>query len=132
MPMLLPSTLPPEVEEVGRKVIGCEIAVHRILGPGFKEIIYERATQLELDLAKLKYECEKKIVVRYKQWNIPGHKIDLIVEGCVLVELKAVPRLKDLHERQVISYLKATGLRLGFVINFNVPVLKEGIRRVVV
>jgi GxxExxY protein len=120
MAMLLESTLPPEVEEVGRKVIGCEIAVHRILGPGFKEVIYERASQLELNLSGLKFECEKKILVRYKNWDIPGHKIDLIVEGCVLVELKAVSRLKDLHKRRVISYLKATGLRLGYVINFNV------------
>lgn len=131
MVMLVKSWLPEAIEEIGRKVIGCAIAVHRILGPGFKEIIYERALLIELDLAGLKFECEKPVLVDYKGKQIPGHKIDLIVEGCVVVELKAVPRLTRLHERQVVSYLRATNLRLGYVINFNVTVLKNGIKRVV-
>ena len=131
MVTLLNSLLPEATEEVGRKVIGCAIAVHRILGPGFKEIIYLRALLIELDLAGLRFECEKRIVVPYKGKEIPGHRIDLIVEGCVIVELKAVPSLMRLHERQVVSYLRATGLRLGYVINFNVEILRDGIKRVV-
>lgn len=126
---LLP--IPKETEEVGHRVIGCGITVHRILGPGYKEPIYERAYCLELDEAGLKFECEKRILVPYKSWEIPGHRVDLIVEGCVIVELKAVPRLAEVHRLQVLSYLKATGLRLGFVMNFNVEVLRHGTKRVV-
>jgi GxxExxY protein len=130
MTQLIRPPIPQEIEDVGHRLIGCAITVHRILGPGFKEPIYERALCLELGEAGIKYECEKRILVRYKRWDLPGHKLDLIVGGCVVVELKAVPRLADVHKRQVVSYLKATGLRLGYVINFNVDVLKEGIRRV--
>lgn len=130
MALITPAPIPKEVEDVGYRLIGCGITVHRILGPGFKESIYERAFCLELNESGLKYECEKRILVRYKRWDLPGHKLDLIVEGCVVVELKAIPRLANVHRRQVVSYLKATGLRLGFVINFNVDVLKEGIRRI--
>jgi GxxExxY protein len=130
MNQLVPPPIPPEIEDVGYRLIGCAITVHRILGPGFKEPIYQRAFCLELGEAGLKYECEKRILVRYKRWDLPGHRLDLIVGGCVVVELKAIPRLANVHRRQVVSYLKATGLRLGYVINFNVDILKEGIRRV--
>ena len=123
--------IPHETERVATRVIGCAITVHRTLGPGFKEVIYERALRLELDSNGLKYECEKPILVRYKTWDIPGHKIDLIVEGRVIVELKAVPRLRTIHTRQVVSYLKATNLRLGLLMNFNVNALKDGTKRIV-
>jgi GxxExxY protein len=127
-------TLPPIpklMEEVGHRVIGCGITVHRILGPGYKESIYERAFCLELDEAGLNFESEKRILVPYKRWEIPGHRLDLIVEGCVIVEIKAVSRLAEIDRLQVLSYLKATGLRLGFVMNFNVEVLMHGTKRVV-
>jgi GxxExxY protein len=130
MVLITQPPIPQNVEEVGHRVIGCGITVHRILGPGYKEAIYQ-AYCLELDEAGLKFECEKAILVPYKRWNLPGHKLDLIVEGCVIVELKAVPRLAELHRLQVLSYLKATGLRLGFVMNFNVEVLKHGTKSVV-
>ena len=128
---ITPLPIPEEIEEIGHRVIGCGITVHRILGPGFKEAIYKRAFCLELDDAGLKFECEKRILVPYKHWEIPGHRLDLIVEGCVIVELKAESRLAEVHRLQVLSYLKATGLRLGFVMNFNVEVLKHGTKRVV-
>lgn len=67
----------------------------------------------------------------YKDWKIDGHKVDLIIEGVVVVELKAIPRLAEVHRLQVLSYLKATGLRLGYVMNFNTAVLKNGTKRVV-
>src|SRR5829696_5596574 len=123
--------IPQEVEEIGYRVRGCGINVHRVLGPGYKEIIYHRAYCLELDDAGLSYETEKKILVPYKDRLIDGHRIDLIVAGVGVVELKAIPRLAELHRRQVLSYLKATGLRLGYVMNFNVEVLTHGIKRVV-
>jgi GxxExxY protein len=126
-----PPPIPKEVEDVGHRVIGCGITVHRILGPGYREAIYERAYCLELDEAGLKFESEKRILVPYKRWQLPGHTLDLIVEDCVIVELKAVPRLAEVHRLQVLSYLKATGLRLGFVMNFNVEVLRHGTKRVI-
>ena len=125
------SDLLPEDEALAHQVIDCLITIHRVLGPGYKEIIYHRAICLELDACGLKYESEKSILVPYKTWIIPGHKVDLIVGGLILVELKAVPRLKEIHRRQVLSYLKATKLPLGLLVNFNAPVLKGNIRRVI-
>jgi GxxExxY protein len=125
------SNLSVEVEELAYRVIDSLVTVHRSLGPGYKEIIYQRAACLELDSNGIKYECEKSILVPYKNWKIPGHKIDLIVAGLVIVELKAVPRLKDIYRRQLLSYLKATQIPLGLLVNFNVPVLKGNIRRVI-
>jgi GxxExxY protein len=121
-----------EHEQIVTDTIACGITVHRELGPGFKERIYECAFCLELDTRGLKFESEKKVDVRYKDWLIPGQKVDLIVEGVVLIELKAVPKLKPLHTSQVISYLKTTNLRVGLLMNFNCRLFREGLRRVVV
>jgi GxxExxY protein len=109
----------------------CAFSVHRLLGPGFREKIYERALCLELDASGLKFESEKPIEVRFREWLIPGQKVDLLVEGCILVETKVVPRLRPLHRLQVLSYMKTLDLRIGLLINFNVPVLKDGFKRVV-
>jgi GxxExxY protein len=105
--------------------------VHRALGPGFRERIYQRAYCLELDDRKLRFECEKRILVHYRNWEIPGQTVDLIVEGMVLVEIKSVPRLRPIHRLQVLSYLKTLTLRVGLLMNFNVPLLKDGLQRVV-
>lgn len=103
----------------------------QVLGAGYRERIYERAFQLELELRGLKFECEKPIDVSYKGWKIPGQRIDLIVEQIVSIELKSVPRLKPLHERQLVSYLRSAGLKVGFLMNFNTTILKNGLKRVV-
>jgi GxxExxY protein len=113
------SPVSPETEVIVARVIDCGLAVHRELGPGFKEIIYERAFQLELHSRGLRFKSETKLEVKYRSWMIPGQRIDLIVEDAVLVEIKAVSRLKQLHHRQVVSYLKTTGLRVGLLMNFN-------------
>jgi len=128
-PVLPP--IPDEVEEVGRRVIGCGITVHRILGPGYREVVYRRAFCLERDANGLKYEAEKRILVPYKQWEIDGHRLDLSIEGCVIAELRVVPRVKEVHRLQVKSYLKATGYRLGYVMNFNEETFMKGLKRVV-
>ena len=122
--------LPPEQEEIVSLVIGCAIAVHRELGPGFKESIYHKAFRLELDSGGISFESEKAILVKYRQWSIPGQKIDLIVRGVVLVELKAVPKLRSFHKYQVQSYLRTTGLPIGLLMNFNAPLLKHGLERI--
>ena len=123
--------LPPEDEALVTETIACAMAVHIELGPGFKERIYHDAMCLELDSRALKFECEKAVEVPYKSWSIPGQKIDLIVGGVVLVEVKAVAHLKELHRSQVISYLKTTGLRVGLLMNFNTRLLKHGLKRIV-
>lgn len=125
------SPLPPEIEEIVTKVVDVGFTVHKVLGPGFKEKIYERAFCLELDTRGLKFECEKAIEVKYKEWRIPGQKVDLVVAGIVLVELKAVPQLRKLHHRQVLSYLKTMDLRIGLLVNFNVSLYKTGVKRVI-
>ena len=125
------SPLPPEIEAVVTEVIDVGFTVYSELGPGFKEAIYQRAFCLELDARGIKYECEKRIEVKYKQWRIPGQKVDLIVAGVVLVELKAVPYLKRLHRRQVVSYLKTMDLQIGLLMNFNVTFFKTNIKRVI-
>ena len=131
MALSKPEPIPEGTEELGRRVIGCAITVHRVLGPGFKERIYQRAYGLELDAQELQHECEKRVTVRYKDWEIPGHRLDLVVGGQVIVELKSALRVEYLHKRQLVSYLRATNLRLGFIINFNVNILKDdGITRI--
>ncbi len=120
-----------EEEAIVSECLGCGIAVHRELGPGFKEIIYHRAFALEAGSRGLRLEKEKRIEVKFKQWLIPGQKVDLIVEGVVLVEIKTVPKLKSLHRDQVRSYLKTTGLKVGLLLNFNSYRLKDQVKRVV-
>ena len=120
----------PEYEEIVSAVIGCAITVHRALGPGFKESIYHTAFRLELDSNGIQYESEKPIQVKYRQWMIPGQKVDLIVRSIVLVEIKAVPRLRVLHRCQVQSYLKTTDLPVGLLLNFNARLLKDGLQRI--
>ena len=125
------SPLSQREEQVFRWAMDCAFTVHRELGPGYREKIYDLAYCLELDSRGIKFEREKKIDVRYKQWVIPGQRIDLVVEGLVLVEIKAVPKLLQLHERQVRSYLKTMGLRAGLLVNFNTVLVKHGMRRIV-
>ena len=119
------------VDELAHAVIGAAIAVHRELGPGFLESLYEDALAVELSLQQVPFERQKEIGVVYRGQTIGRHKLDLLVGGKLVVELKTVEALADIHTAQVISYLKATGCCLGLLINFNVPVLKAGIKRVV-
>ena len=123
--------IPSETERVGSAVIGAAIEVHRHLGAGFLERIYQEAMCLELAERKLAFEREKSVHVNYKGVSIPGQRIDLIVGGCVIVELKAVATVHEIHEAKVISYLKTTGLRLGYLLNFHHPTMKQGIKRIV-
>jgi len=129
--MRLPSPLPVHIERVMTRVIDCAIDVHRQLGPGFLESIYQRAMCIALTKGGIPFEPEKAIEVFYDGVAIPGQRVDLVVAGAVIVELKAVERFEDVHRRQVISYLRTMGLRAGLLINFHVPLLYRGIKRVV-
>ena len=118
--------IPAEVEWLGRRVIGCAIKVHRVLRPGYKESIYVEALCLEMDARGLKFEREVPVKVVYEGHDIPGQRLDLRVGGVLIVECKAVEAIIKIHKRQTLSYLKTTGLRLGFICNFNVDVLMPG------
>jgi GxxExxY protein len=124
------SDLPVDVEDVLTRTIGACIEVHRQLGPGFLESIYHRAVCIELCERGMAFEEEKAVNIRYKGYLLHGQRLDLIVESRVVLEIKAVSQLHEIHGGQVISYLKATGLRAGLLMNFNVPVMKAGIRRI--
>ena len=125
--------IPAEVEQVGRRVIGCAIKVHQSLGPGFKESIYVEAMCIEMHARALKFEREKPLTVVYSGREIPGQRLDLIVERVVIVECKAVDAIMPIHTRQISSYLRTTGVRLGYIFNFNVGALMpRGFKRVVV
>jgi GxxExxY protein len=123
--------IPVETERVATETIGAAIEVHRQLGPGSLEKIYQEALCLELCARGLEFEREKGIVVNYKGIPIAGQRIDLVVASCVLVELKATITLHVIHGAKVISYLRTTGLRLGLLLNFHEPTLKQGLKRIV-
>ena len=123
--------VPTQTEAVVTTIIGAAIEVHRHLGPGFLERIYQDALCFELQQRQLGFEREKAVIVRYKSIAIPGQRIDLIVDGCVVVELKAASRIDSVHEAKLISYLRTTGLRVGLLLNFNAPTLRGGLKRIV-
>jgi GxxExxY protein len=120
-----------KVDALAHAVIGAAIEVHRHLGPGFLESVYEEALCIELADAGISFERQKEISVLYKDREIGKHRIDLLAGRLLIVELKTVAEFAEIHKAQVISYLKATGLPLGRLINFIVPVLKNGIQRVI-
>ena len=121
-----------EFDEPSYKVIGCAIEVHRHLGPGLLESVYEQCLARELSLAKIPFRRQVHLPVEYKGVKIDcGYRMDLVVDESLVVELKSVSELLGIHEAQVLTYLKLSGLRVGLLINFNVEVLKEGIRRFV-
>ncbi len=118
--------------EIALIVINCAIIVHRELGPGLLETIYERCLIYELEKEGLFIEHQKKIPVNYKGINFElGFRSDLIINKKVIIELKTVETLNSIHLAQILSYLKLTQLKLGIILNFNTNLMKYGIKRVV-
>ena len=119
------------MEELTETVIGAGIRIHRALGPGLLESAYEECLCYELSKAGLKFVRQVPLPVHYEQVALDcGYRMDLVVEGILILELKTTEKLLPIHEAQLLIYLKLSGLALGFLINFNVPVLREGIRRI--
>jgi GxxExxY protein len=119
-----------EVSSLTGKIIGAAIEIHRALGPGLLESAYETCLIYELRLRKLKVEPQKSMPVFYKDVMLDcGYRVDLVVENQVIVEIKSVNNLAPIHEAQLLSYLKLSDCKIGLLINFNVKILKEGIRR---
>ncbi|MHC4441087.1 MAG: GxxExxY protein [Planctomycetota bacterium] len=119
------------LNDLSNIVIGAAIEVHRVLGPGFLESVYEQTMCVELQMRGITVKRQVAIGVQYKDHLVGEGRLDLLVENKLVVELKAVDLMLPLHEAQLLSYLKATGHHLGLLINFNVSVLKDGIKRMV-
>lgn len=120
-----------ELDRLAHGVIGAAIEVHRVLGPGFLEATYAKALDIELRHENMACVRESPVELMYRGESLGQGRVDLLANNKLIVELKAVAQLAPIHEAQVISYLKATGLQLGLLINFNVPVLKNGIKRII-
>lgn len=118
-------------EQAAYAVIGAAIEVHRTLGPGYPESVYEAALALELTYREVSFVRQHVFQVHYREQLVGQGRLDFLLAGCVVVELKAVERLVPVHTAQVVGYLKALNLRLGLILNFNAAALKEGIVRVV-
>lgn len=119
-----------ETNSLSGKIIGAAIEVHRTLGPGLLESAYEACLIYELRLRKLKAECQKSLPVFYKDVMLDcGYRLDIIVEDEAIVEIKSVSQLTSIYDAQLISYLKLSGCKIGLLINFNVKLLRNGIRR---
>ncbi|MEN9343503.1 MAG: hypothetical protein RLZZ453_290 [Chlamydiota bacterium] len=116
-----------------KQIIGAAIEVHRTLGPGLLESAYEACLIYELSQAGLHLECQKALSLHYKDIKLDcGYRLDLLVEGKVVVEIKSVTEILKLHEAQLITYLKLSGCQVGLLINFNSKILKDGTRRIIV
>jgi GxxExxY protein len=120
-----------ELDQLAYRVIGAAIEVHRLLGPGFLETVYEEATCVELALRGVPFARQVPIGLKYKERMTGEARLDLLVDNRLVVELKTVERIAQIHVAQTLSYLKITRLRLGLLINFNVTTLTRGIKRVI-
>jgi GxxExxY protein len=120
-------------KEITHEIIGAAIEVHKRLGPGLLESAYEECLLYELRLRNLKVDRQKGLTVVYKEVKLDcGYRLDLLVEGRIIVELKSVEGLAPIHEAIILTYLRLSGHKIGLLINFNVTVLKDGVRRFIV
>ena len=121
-----------EIEEIASIIVDAAIKVHRGLGPGLLESAYQHCYAYELHNRGLRVECEVLLPITYDGKLIDaGYRIDMLVESCIIVENKAVDKLLPVHEAQLLTYLKLRDCRLGFLLNWNVKLMKEGIQRMV-
>ncbi len=119
-----------ETNRITEKIIGCAIDIHRKLGPGLLESAYEDCLEYALKKAGLSCERQKPIQVQYEEIRLKcGYRIDILVENAVIIELKSVDCFNPVHEAQILTYMKFSGIRTGLLINFNTTVLKNGLRR---
>ena len=121
-----------DIEEIGRNIVHSAIKVHKALGPGLLESVYQKCLEYELEKAGLTVACEVPLTVKYESVTIDaGFRIDMIIQQTVIIENKNVDKIAPIHEAQLLTYLKLTNLKLGFLLNWNVPLMKDGIKRMV-
>ena len=130
--MTSPLALPSDLEDLATALVDSAFKVHQTLGPGLLESVYESCVSIELTRHGISYERQAPMPLVYEGVNVNGgFRLDLLVEKSVVMEIKAVERLLPIHQSQVLTYLKLANLRLGLLINFNVPMFKEGVKRIV-
>ena len=121
-----------DINELSSRIIGAAIEVHRTLGPGLLESAYEECLCHELSLQGLSFQRKKPLPVTYKENLLDcGYRLDIVVQNRIILELKSCEKIDPIHRAQVLTYLKLSGLNLGLILNFNVPVMRDGIVRVV-
>ncbi len=121
-----------EFDELSKKVIGCALEVHKTLGPGLLESVYEKCLSYELTKAGLKHQIQKDSPIHYKDIDIDaGFRIDILVEDKLIVELKSVDKMMPIHQAQLLTYMRLSKVPTGLLMNFNVTKLKDGIQRFV-
>jgi GxxExxY protein len=121
-----------ELEQVAKRIVHCAIKVHKALGPGLLESVYQKCLAYELKRAGLVVQCEVPVPVQYGDVKIDaGFRADMIVEDSIIIENKTVEQIATIHEAQLLTYLKLTNLNIGFLLNWNVSLMKNGIRRMV-
>jgi GxxExxY protein len=119
-----------DIEEVGKQIVDAALKVHRALGPGLLESAYQFCLAYELRKRGLRVECEVEQPVRYdnQQLNV-GYRLDMLVEDCVIIEIKTVEQILPIHQAQLLTYLRLRKCALGYLINWHVPLIKDGIQR---
>jgi GxxExxY protein len=125
------SRVAPDIEDLAHQAIGAAIEVHRHLGPGLPECVYKRALSHELTLRGIPHICEQPVDIFYKGVPVGDGRIDILVDGRLVLELKSVEALAPAHREQALTYLAVTHLPLALLINFNVAILKDGVKRVI-
>jgi GxxExxY protein len=121
-----------EIEQIGRVTINSAIKVHKTLGPGLLESVYQKCLAYELEKDGLEVQCEVPLPVQYEDIKIDaGFRADMIIENSVIIENKTVDQIAPIHEAQLLTYLKITGMSLGFLLNWKVTLMKDGIKRMV-
>ncbi|HUV50271.1 MAG TPA: GxxExxY protein [Anaerolineae bacterium] len=121
-----------KINDITETIIGSAMSVHRELGPGLLESAYEACLAYDIAKSGLSVERQKELPVKYRNVKLDcGYRIDLLVENKVIVEIKAIDKLAPIHTAQLLSYLKLSGCKVGLLINFNVKILKDGIRRLI-
>lgn len=125
------SGLDQAIEDLAEQVITASIEVHRVLGPGLPEVVYQMALARELSRHDIPYKREVIFDVHYKGHHVGTMRADFLIANRLMVELKAIESLAEIHKAQLLSYLKASGIELGLLINFNAPLLMRGVKRVI-
>ncbi|OHB57343.1 MAG: GxxExxY protein [Planctomycetes bacterium GWF2_42_9] len=121
-----------DFDELSNKVIGCAIEVHKTLGPGLLESAYEKCLSYELANANIGHKFQKELPIKYKNIKLDcGYRMDIVVEDKIIIELKSVEKIMPIHEAQLLTYMKLSGINIGLIMNFNACKLKDGIKRFV-
>jgi GxxExxY protein len=120
-----------DINELSSKIIGAAIEVHKALGPGLLESAYEECLCYELKLRGLTFDRQRPLAVQYKEVKLDcGYRLDVVVEDRIIVELKSCAKIEPIHGAQLLTYLKLSNIKLGLLMNFNVPLMREGITRI--